>query len=262
MPDLSASGSITLELSCDGQSVSGGQIAVYMVGSVVQDDGDLGFSLSDDFSGCGLSLEIDYDSASEVKTLAAELAAYADENDISGITAEAGSDGKITVSGISVGLYLIIQTQSAEGYEAFAPFLVSVPMYDETKETYVYDVDASPKVTLTKIQEETTAASEEQTSSDDSEEESTTSGEDNEEESTSTGDGKEESTASASDSKGESTASGTEESTAEETTASEDTGSNVQTEDDAHLMMWFVIFWASALILVILVIRKNQVRKK
>ena len=251
MPDLSASGSITLELSCDGQSVSGGQIAVYKVGSVIQDDGDPGFSLSDDFSGCGLSLEIDYDSASEVKTLAAELAAYAGENDISGITAEAGSDGKITLSGISVGLYLIIQTQSAEGYEAFAPFLVSVPMYDETQETYIYDVDASPKVTLTKIQEETTAASEEQTSSDEREEESTTSGED-----------KEVSTASASNSEEESTASGTEESTAEETTASEDTGSNVQTDDDARLMMWFVIFWASALILVILAIRKDQVRKK
>lgn len=224
MPDLSGSGSITLELSCDGQSVSGGEIDVCLVGNITQNNGDFSFSLSDDFSGSGLSLDIDYDSASELETLACALAAFAAGNDISGITAEAGSDGRITVSGLCPGLYLVIQTQAAEGYEAFSPFLVSVPMYDKTREAYVYDVDASPKVSLSGALEETATGDEVQTgySSDEDGDESTSSG------------------------------------AGEETSSYSDGNSNVQTGDDSRFMMWFAVFWISALILVISAVKNRR----
>ena len=51
------------------------------------------------------------------------------------------------------GLYLLVQYKAAEGYEAAAPFLVSVPMNEDG--TYIYDVDASPKVELTKAPQPT-----------------------------------------------------------------------------------------------------------
>ena len=252
VPDLSGSGSITIEMTCDGQAVSGGQIAVYMVGSIVQDSDGLSFSLSDDFSESTISLDIDYDSASELKALAAALAACAEKNDISGTTADVGSDGVVMVSDLSVGLYLVVQTQAADGYEAFAPFLVSLPMYDETQEAYIYDVDASPKVTIVaEEQEETTAAQEEQTASPS-----------NEGEEESTASGGEEGTASGADDEEEGITSADEEGTEDETTASDGADSDVQTGDNSHLMIWLAAFWASALILIILVVRSRLLQKK
>ena len=50
-------------------------------------------------------------------------------------------------------MYLLVQNQAAEGYQAAAPFLVSVPMNEDG--TYIYDVDASPKVELTKAPQPT-----------------------------------------------------------------------------------------------------------
>ena len=52
-----------------------------------------------------------------------------------------------------------MQDQPAEGYEPIAPFLVSVPMWDETAGAYLYTVDAAPKLGgLTKTPPAATAA--------------------------------------------------------------------------------------------------------
>ena len=39
-----------------------------------------------------------------------------------------------------------MQDTPATGFEAISPFLVSMPVYDETVEDYVYKVDANPKM--------------------------------------------------------------------------------------------------------------------
>lgn len=45
---------------------------------------------------------------------------------------------------LEVGLYLVVQTTAAENYNVINPFLVSVPIQENG--SYVYDVDALPKV--------------------------------------------------------------------------------------------------------------------
>jgi hypothetical protein len=45
------------------------------------------------------------------------------------------------------GLYLVVQTQASHGYEAIKPFLVSIPLPDG--DSWIYDVDATPKVGAT-----------------------------------------------------------------------------------------------------------------
>lgn len=45
------------------------------------------------------------------------------------------------------GLYLVMQTEASHGYEAIKPFLVSIPLPDG--DSWIYDVDATPKVGAT-----------------------------------------------------------------------------------------------------------------
>lgn len=55
---------------------------------------------------------------------------------------------------LELGLYLVVQTQAAEGYEPVDPFLISLPMQEEG--VYVYEVNATPKMSeLVEAAEET-----------------------------------------------------------------------------------------------------------
>lgn len=96
--------------------------------------------LTDKFKDSGESLE-ELDSA-----LAQRLADYAGKHKIDGDTFTIGSDGRIDFTGLSSGLYLIIQEQASQGYYGVAPFFVSIPMMENG--SYVYNVDATPKMEL------------------------------------------------------------------------------------------------------------------
>lgn len=52
----------------------------------------------------------------------------------------------MSFSGLSTGLYLVVQTQAVEGYLKVSPFLVSLPMYNAADCDWLYTIDASPKV--------------------------------------------------------------------------------------------------------------------
>lgn len=144
VPDLSQTGSISVAMVYDGETVGGGSLMLYRVGNVSEDDGNYSFSLAGDFADSGVSLE-DISHAA----LAGELAEYASARHIKGAAEPISEDGRMTADGLTPGLYLVTQENAADGFESISPFLVSVPMYDG--ETYVYDIDAAPKLdTLTK----------------------------------------------------------------------------------------------------------------
>lgn len=148
VPDETKTGSISAAMTYENEAVGGGSLTLYKVGDVAQDDGNYSFTLSEDFAASGVSLE-DIEAAG----LADTLAAYAQEAGLSGVTIDIASDGTWSASGLELGLYLLVQYDPAEGFEAIAPFLVSVPLYEDG--VYVYDVSAQPKLgTLT--EEETT----------------------------------------------------------------------------------------------------------
>ena len=145
VPDLSRTGSISVAMAYDGQPVGGGTLTLYRVGEVSQEDGNYRFSLTGAFAASGLSLADRSDA-----DLAQALADYAAANGIAGTAAvEIGADGTGTADGLALGLYLVTQSESADGFEPAAPFLVGVPLYEDG--AYVYHVDATPKLgTLTK----------------------------------------------------------------------------------------------------------------
>ena len=154
VPDPSRTGSIRFSMLYDGSAVGGGSLTLHWVGDVAEEDGNYTFTLTEAYAASGADLTDLTDTA-----LAAGLADYTTANGIAGEEVTIGSDRTAAADGLALGLYLVMQDQPAEGYEPIAPFLVSVPMWDETAGAYLYTVDAAPKLGgLTKTPPAATAA--------------------------------------------------------------------------------------------------------
>lgn len=146
VPDLTMRGSIQITMRSGDSYVPGGNLTLYKVGDIYEDNGNYSFVLTDGFAGSGEILD-DIQSAQ----LADDLARYAERNSIVGTNKEVDQNANIAFTDLDLGLYLLVQEQAAEGYSNVSPFLVSVPMQENG--AYVYDVDASPKVELEKVTE-------------------------------------------------------------------------------------------------------------
>lgn len=142
VPDESKTGTIRVTMLYNNQPVSGGTLSVYRVGDIHEDDGNYTFVLAEKFAGSNVTWTEETLGEPEV---AKALSEYAAKNSITADkTGTIGSDGKAALDGLALGLYLVKQEQPAAGYQCAEPFLVTVPYLE--KETYLYDVDATPKV--------------------------------------------------------------------------------------------------------------------
>ena len=138
--------SLTFKNPKNGKPVGGENIfALYKVADVVVDNG-FHFVYRDKFAEADDSLSEDADLSAE---LAAKLAKLADSRGISPLVSSATPDGSGVVSfdGLEVGLYLVVQTGTGKGDEAYTidPFLVTIPLKGSDG-ALIYDVDATPKV--------------------------------------------------------------------------------------------------------------------
>lgn len=141
------SGSITIQMLHDNGPVPGGSLTLYQVGAVSEDDGNYSFVPTGDFEDCGLSL-----ADVTATALPGELAVYAAEHSLKGTTVEIDGKGNVSFDKLKLGLYLLVQEEAAEGFNALNPFLVTVPTNENG--AYKYNVDAAPKVQLTPAQTE------------------------------------------------------------------------------------------------------------
>lgn len=147
-PDLTKTGSIRVTMRAGDLLVTGGSLTLYRAGEIWEDDGNYSFVPIGDFAGCGEELT-DVSSPE----LAQRLADYASANNLTGMTRPVDEDGMVSFPALELGLYLLVQQEAAAGYGKAAPFLVSVPYWEDG--TYLYDVDASPKVALEREPEPT-----------------------------------------------------------------------------------------------------------
>lgn len=145
-PDISKKGTISITMRYNKNPVAGGSLTLYRVGDIKEDDGNYSFTLTEDFTASQADLT-DITSAN----LAKQFAQYAKDQKISGEAVKINDNGEVSFSDLDLGLYLLTQNEAASGYAAADPFLVTVPMNENG--TYIYAVDASPKVELSKAPE-------------------------------------------------------------------------------------------------------------
>lgn len=137
--DLSKTGSITLTMQDSKKKpVSGGELTLYQVATVVENDGDLSYAYTNGFENCGVELG-DLSASTLAADLQKKLSANAEKT-----TVTIGTDGVAKFENLPLGLYLVVETKAATGYNAVSSFVVSVPMTENGE--YVYDVNATPKL--------------------------------------------------------------------------------------------------------------------
>lgn len=141
--NLNATGSIKVHLhdSANPDTVIGGALTLYKVADATVADSNLTFVPAGDFAGFGLPLTDLNDPA-----LVTALADYASEQDVEGTEKELSASGTAVYSNLSTGLYLVVQLTTTQEYLPVSPFLVSLPMYDGDAGSWIYSIEASPKV--------------------------------------------------------------------------------------------------------------------
>lgn len=141
VPDLDRVGSISFLMTYKGEAVPGGSLTLYRVARVHVDDGNYSFEYVEDYQDCGVTMD-----GMLSESMAQALADYTAEADIEGVTQVIDENGQVTFDDLELGLYLLVQQDHADGFSAVKPFLVSVP--GKEGESWIYDVNASPKLAL------------------------------------------------------------------------------------------------------------------
>lgn len=140
VPNLEASGTITIHLKSADQDLKSGTLTFYQVGEIFHDDGNYSFQLTAPFADCGTTLE-DIHSAKTAEL----LSDYAKQQNLVGTTVSIENGiVQLEISQGNLGLYLVVQQQESDGWQTLNPFLISVPNMEDGK--YIYHVDATPKI--------------------------------------------------------------------------------------------------------------------
>jgi len=105
----------------------GSEVTLYRVGDIR--DGEI--LLDDPFAASHITV-----SHTHSPSAACRLAEFAREKELPGCTKQADEAGKVLFADLCEGVYLVVQTEPADG---FAPFLFSIPESD------IYAVEAKPK---------------------------------------------------------------------------------------------------------------------
>lgn len=136
-------GTITVEMKYDGKPLEKGTLDIYCIGSLLDNRGVLSFAKTADFQ--AFEGAIDNFQSQE---LAEQLLEYAKLNNVKAYGTSESKDGEIAFSNLSVGLYMIVQTESVKGYNLMKPFLVSVPLLENGY--YEYNINAYGKFEIEK----------------------------------------------------------------------------------------------------------------
>lgn len=142
--EAAAAGSITVRpksIEAGTPILYGTEFTLYQVGVSHSSSGMGNYVYTDDFQDCTASLE----NVREPE-LAQTLSDYVEEKNIAGgVTEQADVNGRVIFAGLDGGLYLLKQNKAIKGYHPAKPFLISLPMYDNTHHL-TYTIEANPKI--------------------------------------------------------------------------------------------------------------------
>lgn len=142
--DFSKTGAISVTMKTEDAAVSGAELTAYRVADAESKDNNLAFTFTEPFAGFGGTPEELQSAEDNLR-----LAEYIKENEISGTKAVTDSSGCAVFEDLPLGLYLVAQTKSAEGFSDCSPFLVALPI--EENGAWVYETDATPKTDVEQL---------------------------------------------------------------------------------------------------------------
>ena len=142
--DADRLGSISVTLiDQDGKTpIAGAELSLYYVATVkLNSKNNLSYTFTNAFEDCGCALD---DPALSVK-----LDAFVKEKSVSIQKLVTDAHGNATFTNLPLGLYFVKQTGAVAGYAPCTSFLVTVP--NKSADSYVYDINASPKTDVAKL---------------------------------------------------------------------------------------------------------------
>ncbi|MBQ3355741.1 MAG: LPXTG cell wall anchor domain-containing protein [Oscillospiraceae bacterium] len=136
-PDFTRTGSIRLTVRYEGREVGGGELTLYQVATLQDENGYRYVPVP------GLeAIDFTFDKI-ESPDLPAEVLKQVKAAGLTGTAKRIGGDGVVFFGELTLGLYLVEQTENAPGFTSIQPFFVTIPMQENGE--LIYDVDASPK---------------------------------------------------------------------------------------------------------------------
>lgn len=142
--DFSRTGVISITLKTKDTAVSGAELTIYYVADAESEESNLSFSFTDEFTDFG-GIPEQLENTAEIR----RLTEFVEKNGIFGLTAVTDSSGHAVFNDLPLGIYLVVQTGSAEGFSDCSPFLVTLPT--EEGGAWVYEIDATPKTDVEQL---------------------------------------------------------------------------------------------------------------
>lgn len=135
--DLNKKGSINITLKESGKNIDNAKITIYHIGDIFIKDNNIEINKKKELN-CDIDLS-NYDNI-----LINKINNCINDNVIKyeGIT----KNGIVRFTNLDLGLYLVSQKESVEGYSNIDSFLVMIPSLENNN--WIYDIDASPKVNI------------------------------------------------------------------------------------------------------------------
>ena len=141
--DLTKKGSIEITIKEGTTMVEDAQLTIYHIADAINLKNNLAFSLRDELSGCEVNL-----SDLTNTNLVGEILGCDLEN-ASKYVGSTDSNGVVKFNDLTLGLYLVKQTNEVKGYSSIDSFLVAMPK--EENFVWIYDVKAKPKTDVYRV---------------------------------------------------------------------------------------------------------------
>ena len=142
--DFTKKGSITIDVIDDNSKpLTDLELTLYKIGEAYEKDHNLSFKYVSELNSCKVLInDITTSNVDEV------YSCLKDKN-IEKITNKTDKNGSIKFSNLSLGLYLVEQTNKIEGYNKLDKFIIMLP--NITNNGYEYDVHSTPKCEIEKF---------------------------------------------------------------------------------------------------------------
>ena len=132
---------ITLKELKEDTFVSNASITIYKLADATSKDSNLAFNYHKSL--------LPYENDIKEGNITNEILKVVKENEIINFNKTTNEQGIVEFTNLDLGLYLVTQTNTVEGYSIVSPFLVYIPKDIDNK--WAYDIESSPKIDIIRL---------------------------------------------------------------------------------------------------------------